>query len=199
MSETINYKSAVSFLLKENKSIGELSEEGVNYINEIQELLEEGKISYNDLRKEITSNLKDINSVEQGSVAQYLLGCAGNEGNCSFRVQNVDEIRFFYDSKNKLLKATGRYDKPLTGTDSKAIIYINDTPDKIDIGAYRNLIEKGFKRAEINYRKPGNSTYTKIEIEDLYIHVLSIPERISNETLFFIALLSIFIIIFLFS
>lgn len=198
MEETLNYKNAVSYLLKEKKTISELSQDGVNYINDIQDLLDEGKISYNDLRKEILTHLESLESVEQGSVAQYLLGCAGNEGNCSFRVEGVNEIKFFYDPVKKVLRATGRYDKPLLGTDTKAIIYLNDTPDKIDVNAYRDLIERGFKHAEINYRKPGNSKYIKIEIDDLYKHVLSIPERISNETLFFIFSVAVILLLFLF-
>jgi hypothetical protein len=200
MEEAIDLKNAVSFLLKENKTTSELSDLSIKYINDIQDLINEGKITNEELKKEIKNHLKDLDMIEQGSVAQYLLGCASGKDNCSFRPQEADEIIFSYDSQTKKLISMERYHKiPLIGTDSKAIVYINGVSDKIDIETYKLLSEKGFNRVTINHRKPGDAKYTKIEIEDLKRHILNTPERISDYNILLITLLiSIIVLIFMF-
>jgi len=165
-----NFSRIVGRLLSEenkDKLLGEISEDLDQYIGDIKNMVDSGTVTYDQLRYEISKNLKIDAAAIPGSVAQMLLGCIDEES-CPMRQEEILDIPYFYDKK-KLLPMT-RIDNPIN-PDSYAVVYITGEPSDISIDALKEIEGKGFNKLKIMYKKTVRSKYRTMNINNIHNYV----------------------------
>lgn len=191
-----NFSRIVRRLLSEenkDKLLGEISEDLEQYIADIKNMVDAGTITYDQLRDEISKNLNISQEQRPGSVAQMLLGCIDEES-CPMRQEEVLDIPYFYDKKEKKVIPMTRINSSITN-DSYAIIYITGSPSDISIDALKELEENGFNKIKIMYKKSTKSRYKTFNIENLNSYMN--PQNIFNYKNGALVLVLLSIILFL--
>lgn len=174
---TITLSKAVSELLASNnkdKSLGEASEELNSYIIKIKELVDEGDVTLEELREEITKNLNSEQEVVPNSLAQLLIGCVGDNESCLMKAEKPEDVPFLYNPQTHKLQPLTKLKNPLTN-DSVAVLYVTGNPDKINIESLKMLEESGFKRLRIEYKDIKSANYKVINIDNLKRYIYSKP------------------------
>ena len=203
-NNVIRLSDAVSKLLSEtnkDKTIGEVSEELSDYIVEIKELVDSGSITYEDLKKEISKNLKTDSKILPGSVSQLLIGCVNEQGSCPLRQEEPENVPFVYDTVSDKIVPLSKIDTPVTDN-TYAVLYITGNPDKINIDSLGELEKKGFRKLIIEYKNISSTEYKKINIENLRKYIYSRPGENKFEGMMMLGVLIILVLIsygFLFS
>ena len=167
-----NFSRIVKRLLSEenkDKLLGEISEELEKYITDIKNMVDSGTITYDQLRDEISKNLNLDEDHVPGSVAQMLMGCIDEES-CPMRQEEVLDIPYFYDKRDKKLIPITRLDSSITH-ESYAVVYITGNPSDISIDSLRELESKGFNRLKIMYKSNTKSKYRTFNIDNLNIYL----------------------------
>ena len=167
-----NFSRIVKRLLSEenkDKLLGEISEDLEKYITDIKNMVDSGTITYDQLRDEISKNLNLDEDHVPGSVAQMLMGCIDEES-CPMRQEEVLDIPYFYDKRNKKLISITRLDSSITH-ESYAVVYITGNPSDISIDSLRELESKGFNRLKIMYKSNTKSKYRTFNIDNLNIYL----------------------------
>jgi hypothetical protein len=167
-----NFSRIVRRLLSEenkDKLLGEISEDLDQYIGDIKNMVDSGTITYDQLRDEISKNLKIDDDAIPGSVAQMLLGCIDEES-CPMRQEEILDIPYFYDKKLKKLLPMTRIDNPIN-PDSYAVVYITGEPSDISIDALKEIEGKGFNKLKIMYKKTVRSKYRTMNINNIHNYV----------------------------
>jgi len=169
-------KAVSEILAPSNKSLslGEASEKLNSYIIEIKELVDSGDISLDELRDEITKHLDSQEKIIPNSLAQLLVGCVGDKESCLMKQEKAEDIPFIYDNKTDKIRALSKNVLPLTD-DSVAVLYLTVNPKKINIGIFKYLEAKGFKKIRIEYKDTNSSTYKVINIDNLKRYIYSKP------------------------
>ena len=172
---TLSLSKAVSELLSnknKDKSLGEASDELNDHIIKIKELVDEGEITLDELRKEITKHLNNKEDILPNSLAQLLIGCVGDKETCLMKAEKPEDVAFLYNNqKGKIQPLSKNNTSPLTN-DSVAVLYLTGNPDKINIESLKFLEERGFRRLRIEYKDIKSASYKIINIDNLkrYIH-----------------------------
>jgi hypothetical protein len=167
-----NFSRIVGRLLSEenkDKLLGEISEDLDKYIGDIKNMVDSGTITYDQLRDEISKNLKLEDGAIPGSVAQMLLGCIDEES-CPMRQEEILDIPYFYDKKLKKLIPMTRIDNPINA-DSYAVVYITGSPGDISIDAIKEIENRGFRKLKIMYKKSVRSKYRTMNINNINNYV----------------------------
>ena len=171
-----NFSKVIKKLLSEDnkdKLLGEISEDLEQYIIDIKNMVDSGVLTYDQLRDEISKNLNISEDTKPGSVAQLLLGCI-DEDSCPMRQEEIMDIPYYYDIETlKLIPLTNI--KSSISKDSYAIIYITGNPKDISIDSLNELVENGFNKLKIMYKKNTTSKYKTLNIENLRKYVSSNP------------------------
>jgi hypothetical protein len=174
---TITLSKAVSELLSatnKDKSLGEASEELNNYIIKIKELVDEGDVTLEELREEITKNLNSDQEVVPNSLAQLLIGCVGDSESCLMKAEKPEDVPFLYNPQTHILQPLGKMKTPLTN-DSVAVLYVTGSPDKINVESLKMLEDSGFKKLRIEYKDIKSANYKVINIDNLKRYIYSKP------------------------
>ena len=148
-----------------NKLLGEIPEEFEQYIIDIRNMVDSGSITYEQLQSEISRNLDIREEPRPGSVAQMLLGCTREES-CPIRQEEILDVPYFYDTKDKTLIPITRISSAIT-PDSYAIIYLTGDPSGITKETFAELKRNGFNKVKIMYKNSTKSKYNMKVIEDL--------------------------------
>ncbi len=167
-----NFSRIVRRLLSEenkDKLLGEVSEELEQYITDIKNMVDAGTITYDQLRDEISKNLNLSEEHIPGSVAQMLMGCIDQES-CPMRQEEILDIPYFYDKRNKKLIPITKIDSSITN-ESYAVIYVTGSPSDVSIDSLRELESKGFNRIKIMYKKNTKSKYRTFNVDNLNIYL----------------------------
>lgn len=175
--EAVTLSKAVSELLSNknrDKSLGEASEELNNYIIKIKELVDEGDVTLEDLREEITRHLKNNKEIVPNSLAQLLIGCVGDTEACLMKAEKPDDVPFLYNHQISKLQPLSKINSPLT-SDTVAVVYVTGNPDKINLEALKFLEDSGFKKLRIEYKDIKSSNYKVINIDNLKRYIYSKP------------------------
>ena len=169
-----NFSRIVGRLLSEenkDKLLGEISEDLDKYIGDIKNMVDSGTITYDQLRDEISKNIKLEEDAIPGSVAQMLLGCIDEES-CPMRQEEILDIPYFYDTKLKEIIPMTRIDNPIN-SDSYAVVYITGNPSDISIDTLKGIEKRGFNKLKIMYKKSVRSKYRTMNINNINIYVAS--------------------------
>jgi hypothetical protein len=179
IKQRTDLSKAVSELLSsknKNKSLGEASEELNNYIIKIKELVDEGEITLEELREEITKHLGSKTNVVPNSLAQLLIGCVGDSNACLMKAEKPEDVPFLYNHQTSKLQPLSKLRAPLT-TDSVAVLYVTGRPDKINLESLKFLEDIGFKKLRIEYKDVKSSNYKIINVDNLRKYIYSKPNE----------------------
>jgi hypothetical protein len=184
MNREVKLSEAVGRLLSDenkDKSLGEIGDDLSNYLVQIKDLVDSGKVTYNGLTQEISKYLNGNEVPKPGSVSQLLLGCVEGEDWCPV-TEKEEDVSFFYDPDSKKFIPISSIPS-LISVRNYAIIYISGDPREIDIDSLQELEVKGFQKMKIRYRGIADSVYTEINISNLEKHIAGLSKRnISNES-----------------
>ena len=179
IKQKTDLSKAVSELLSnenKNKSLGEASVELNDYIIKIKELVDEGEITLEELRIEITKHLKTKQDIVPNSLAQLLIGCVGDSNACLMKAEKPEDVPFLYNHQTAKLQPLSKLKAPLT-TGSVAVLYVNANPDKINLESLKFLEDIGFKKLRIEYKDVKSSNYKIINVDNLKKYIYSKPDE----------------------
>jgi hypothetical protein len=128
---------------------------------EIKEMIDSNEITQDDLGKAIMDNLENNKNPLPGSVGQLLVGCL--KGGCPLKYEEINDIPYIYNAKDDTFMRMSNIDTNIS-PGSYAIIYMTTgMPSDIKRSVFSSLMEKGFTRAKILYKKNLTDSYkTKI-------------------------------------
>jgi hypothetical protein len=183
-------------LSEENKDklLGEISDELEQYIAEIKNMVDSGSITYDQLREEISKNINLRQDQQPGSVAQMLLGCIDEES-CPMRQEEIMDVPFFYDSKNKDVIPITKVSSSIS-PESSAVIYITGSPSDVSMNAIKSIQDKGFSKIKIMYKKSSRSSYRTFNINNVQLYMN--PSRMFNSKTAFLVAFLVMIIIYMY-
>lgn len=188
---------AVTELLSDenrNKSLGEVSSSLNNYIITIKELVDNGTITLDQLKEEITKHLDKKDLIKPNSLAHLLVGCVGDKNACMMKSEKPEDIPFIYDSKTQTLLPISNLTEPLT-SDTYAVVYISGNPKNISIDAFKTLEAKGFNKLKIEYKGVANANYKTLTIDNLRHYIVNKPEKNISFSIMIIGFLLVVILI----
>ncbi len=178
----VKFSEAIGALLSEDnkdKSLGEIGENLSDYLIQIKDLVESGKITYSGLTEEISKYMDSEEIPKPGSVSQLLLGCVEGEDWCPLHEKPAD-VSYFYDPEKQNFVSISGEDGP-NSTESYAIIYLSGDPREIDIDSFKELEEKGFQKVKIRHRDISDALYKEIDITNLERYISSISREGDKE------------------
>jgi len=194
--EKVKLEKAVQELLqRENRdrSPGEVSTELNSYLIEIKESVESGEIDHRRLGDEIRKNLEGDEKMLPGSVGQLLVGCISGEEACPMRKERATDVSFIYDKETGKILPLTKNVSPVSET-SEAILYLNCSPENLDMESLRELTQSGFKNIKVRFKDPKKNTYVTLDSNEIKKMIFFQNFTQNNNLLFFITVVCLILL-----